>query len=84
MGRCCWRGREPDALLWPNTRPPPASAPEPAMPRRLPRFSQPLPEKPADPMPMPRRSSAGISLMKREGGLALDWPKIWRVNALVR
>ena len=42
----------PEALERPNTRPSPASVPEPAMPRRLPRFSQPVPEKPAEPSPL--------------------------------
>ena len=60
----------PDALERPNTRPPPASVPLPAIPRRLPRFSQPVPEKPAEPSPEVWRSSAGISWMNRDTGFA--------------
>ena len=74
----------PEALERPNTRPSPASVPEPAMPRRLPRFSQPVPEKPAEPSPLVWRSSLGISPMKRETGFACVWPKICRCWAQVR
>ena len=78
------RPRDPDALERPNTRPPPASEPEPEMPRRLPRFSQPVPLKPAEPSPVVWRSSEGISWMKRDTGLAEVCPKIWRCDAQVR
>ena len=56
----------------PNTRPPYISdpCPEPKVPRRSPRFSQPVPEKPADPMPENSMSSDGISPTKRERGFA--------------
>ena len=68
----------PDALERPNTRPPPASVPLPAMPLRLPRFSQPVPLKPAEPRPVVWRSSEGISWTNREMGFDDVWPKIWR------
>ena len=54
------------------------------MPLRLPRFSQPVPLKPADPTPEDWRSSEGISWMKRDIGFADACPKIWRCEAQVR
>ena len=60
----------------PNTRPPYMSDPwpDPNVPRRSPRFSQPVPEKPEDPMPENSICSAGISFTKRERGLACVEP----------
>ena len=54
------------------------------MPRRLPRFSQPVPEKPIEPKPMVWRNSPGISPMKREMGFATVSPKIVRDWAHVK